>query len=52
METYKCGHPIKEVIINTTPESLAIYMEWKASNSDLCIRCWIKNNKVIKYEQI
>jgi len=39
IETYKCGHPIKEVIIKITPESLATYCEWKASDSNLCIRC-------------
>jgi len=46
MEQYKCGHPVKEVIINTTPESLSIYMEWKTS--DLCIKCWNKDNKDIE----
>jgi len=48
MELYKCGHPIKEVIINTTPESLSMYMEWKNSKSSLCIRCWNKGNKDIE----
>ena len=50
METYKCGHPIKEVIINTTPESLAIYSEWKASDSDLCINCWLVKERGITHE--
>lgn len=40
---YRCGHPVKAVIINTTPESLSTYMEWKESNSDLCLSCYIKH---------
>ncbi len=40
-ETYKCGHLVREVIIDTTPESLVIYSEWKASDSGLCIECWL-----------
>lgn len=42
VKTYKCGHPIKEVIINTSEITLFLYNEWKKSKSDLCIECWLE----------
>lgn len=42
---YKCGHGIKPVILNTTVDSLATYMEWKSSESGLCLECWLKEKK-------
>jgi len=47
METYKkCGHPIKEVVINTNEYTLATYCEWKSSKPDLCINCWLKKEGI------
>ena len=45
LDKYSCGHSIKEVIINTSINTLSTYDEWKESKSDLCIECWIRKNK-------
>lgn len=42
---YKCGHGIVPVIPNTNVDSLATYMEWKESNSGLCLICWLKQKR-------
>ncbi len=41
-EIYKCGHPVKEVVINTTEYTLSTYIEWKNSDSNICLDCWLK----------
>lgn len=42
---YRCGHKIVPVILNTNVDSLATYMEWKESNSGLCLTCWLKQKR-------
>lgn len=42
---YRCGHGIKCVILNTTIDSLATYMEWKNSGGGLCLECWLNERK-------
>ncbi len=44
VKAYSCGHSVKEVVINTNIDTLSIYNEWKNSESDLCVECWLKNN--------
>lgn len=46
--TYKCGHKIVPIILNTNVDSLATYMEWKESNSGLCLVCWLEQKKTSK----
>lgn len=43
--TYRCGHPINPIVINTTPYSLAMYMEWRSDPNRPCIECWLKQNE-------
>ncbi len=52
MKVYKCGHPIKEIIIDTNIDTLSTYNEWKDSDSELCIECWLKNDNryMVNYE--
>lgn len=45
-KTYKCGHLVKAIIINTSEELLSKYFEWKNSDSGLCLDCWLKKAKV------
>ncbi len=53
VKIYSCGHPIKSVIINTTPETLYLYSEWAVNNPcDFCLDCWIKNRDKIKYDKV
>jgi len=43
---YCCGHKQDVVIINTTPETLSSYIEWKNNNPEnICIRCWSKKQR-------
>lgn len=44
---YSCSHDMRELVINTTSDTLAIYSEWKESKSNLCIKCWLKNKQRI-----
>jgi len=34
MKIYKCGHPKKEIIINTNVDTLSTYNEWKIQNQN------------------
>lgn len=43
---YECGHTFEHIIINTSVDNLAAYMEWKASKGGICLTCWIKQKEV------
>lgn len=45
---YKCGHGVVPVVVNTTIETLATYMEWKNDKRGLCLECWLKKRKELR----
>ena len=43
---YSCGHKIHSIIINTSAYTLSTYIEWKKDKNNMCIKCWLKQNKL------